>query len=249
MKAWKEPQQKTWGMDYSVGLTDEFEKIIDAAIEKIEPFSHKEVSRLTTYFKVKGEEVCSHHDTCDNQKCINAAKRAIREDYGKGTHIEECWTDNDGDHENIEICSVCEKPLNESLTWCESELQYIEGETCNAEFFKHQAFLIHAILNSTPTQGCKIDNYAKHQEGKILEKALQRREDFFQRILKLAESVISAFKNDAEIDILEPEVIEYGYFKFEVKNKIKCRGESSRNLSLTLKGKRSVIAKRIKIFE
>jgi hypothetical protein len=191
MKAWKEPEIERWGINYRPGLTDEFEKLIDLAQEKIEPFANKEISRNTYYFKVKGEEVSSEYDCCDDEKCIKEAKKAIRENHGKGIRVEECYSDNDGDHESIEICSVCGKPLNEWLTWCESELDYLEEDKpWSAQFFKDQAFLITAILRSTPTMDCDISNYAKHQGGKILEDDLQEREDFFQRIGQLAQAVI-----------------------------------------------------------
>jgi hypothetical protein len=193
MKAWNEPKNESWGIDFRPGLTDDFENLIDLAKEKIEPFSNKEISRFTYYFKVKGEEVSSEFDCCDDENCIKQAKKAIREQYGKGTHIEECYWDNDGDHENIETCSVCGKPLNEWLTWCDSELEYLEeNKPWNAQFLADEGFVIGVILNSTPTMDCDISGYAKHQRGEILEAALQSREDFFQRIGQLAQSVIDA---------------------------------------------------------
>lgn len=193
MKLWKEPIEQRFGTNYNVGLTDEFEEIIETAKEKIHPFAQQEVSGLTTYFRVKGEDVSSEYDTCDNQKCIDASKRNIREHYGKGTRVEECWTENDGDHDKIEICTVCSKPLNEYLTWCESELDHLEqNKPWNAEFLKEEGFLILAILESMPTGDCKIDSYHITKGGQVLENALQRREKFFQRILELAQAVISA---------------------------------------------------------
>jgi hypothetical protein len=52
MKTWKEPKLTNWGMDYRVGLTDEFEIIIELAKNTIRPFAKKEISRLTYYFTV-----------------------------------------------------------------------------------------------------------------------------------------------------------------------------------------------------
>lgn len=193
MKAWKDPKNEKWGINYRPGLTEEFKKKIELAEEKIEPFSHKEISRYTYYFKVRGEEISSEFDCCDDENCIKEAKKAIREQYGKGTHIEECYWDNDGDHENIETCSVCGKPLNEYLTWCDSELQYLEeNKPWNAQFLADEGFVIGVILHSTPTMDDDISGYAKYQRGEILQKALQSREEFFQRIGQLAQSVIDA---------------------------------------------------------
>lgn len=192
MKAWKEPTTESWGVNYRPGLTLEFEELIEKAKEKIAPFSRKETSRTTYFFKVRGNEV-SGFDCCDNIDCITASKKAIRAQYGKGTHIEERYFDNDGDHESIETCCICGKPLNESLTWCESELEYLEeNQPWDSKFLKDEGFLIGAILNSTPTMDCDILGYAKYQKGEILDEALQEREVFFSRIGQLAQSVIDA---------------------------------------------------------
>jgi hypothetical protein len=193
MKSWKEPTKERWGMDYRPGITEEFSQLIKLAKEKIEPFSYKEISRYTYYFKVKGEEISSEFDCCDDEKCIKEAKKAIRKQYGKNTHIEECYSDNDEDHESIEICSICGKPMNEYLTWCNSELEYLEeNKPWDAQFLADEGFVIGVILDSTPTMDCNISDYAKYQKGETLQKALQSREEFFQRIGKLAQSVIDA---------------------------------------------------------
>ena len=191
MKIWKDPEKKSWGIDYRPGLTDEFEQLIELAKEKIRPFSHKEISRTTYYFKVKREEVSREFDCCDDKNCIKQSKKALRKEYGKGTHIIVCYYDNDGDHEHIELCSVCGKPLNEWLTWCSYELEYLEQyKPWTAEFLSNEGFLIGVILNSTPTMDSNISDYAKHQKGKIIQNALQSREKFFQRIVELAQAVI-----------------------------------------------------------
>lgn len=190
MKAIKDPVQENYGISYSARFTDEFEKLIESAIEKIEPFSEKEVSRWTYYFKVKGEEVSSEFDCCDAEKCIKQTKADIRKRYGKGTHVREVYYDNDGGHENIEICCQCGKPLNERLTWCDSELEYIEQhKPWTPEFLKDEGFLIHCIFQSSPTMDCDVSNYSKNDSDR-LKKALENREQFFQRIGDLAQFIM-----------------------------------------------------------
>jgi hypothetical protein len=187
MKALKDPVRESYGMCYSARPTDEFEKLIETAKDKIAPFSIEEVSRIKVYFKIEDEEVSSEFDCCDNDECIIEAKEAVRGRYGQEADIEECYYDNDGDHENIETCSVCCKPLNEYLTWCESELEYLEeNKPWDAQFLKDQGFLINCILNSTPSMDCDISRYSQCQGGEILQEALKEREDFFQRIGELA---------------------------------------------------------------
>jgi len=190
MKALKDAYMENYGICYLPYFTENFDKLITGAMEKIEPFSHKEISQMTVYFQVRGEGVSSEYDCCDNEKCIKQSKADIRKDYGKKTHVEECWYDNDGDHECIETCSQCGKPLNEFMTWCESELEYIEGIELNVDTLKDEAFLIYCILQSVPSNDCDISGYHQYQGGKILEDALERREKFYQRIGKLAKTII-----------------------------------------------------------
>jgi hypothetical protein len=190
MKLLKDPTKESYGISYCPYITEEFEELIDLAKKKIEPFSHKEISRDIYYFRVRDEEVSSEFDCCDDEKCVKEAKKAIREQYGKGTHVEECYSDNDGDHENIETCSVCGKPLNEYLTWCKYELEILEEhKPWTIDFIKEEGFTISVILESIPTMDYDISGYARHQGGEILQEALQQREDFFQRILLLVQVV------------------------------------------------------------
>lgn len=192
MKAIKNLIKERFGICYLTRFTDEFQELINKAQNKIKPYSSKETSRWTYYFKVKDEEVSSDFDCCDNEDCIKQSKSEIRKVYGKGTHVEECYYDNDGDHENIELCSQCSKPLNEWLTWCDSELEYIEQcKPWNIQFIKDEGFLIYCIFQSSPTQDNAISEYHKHQKGDILIKALEQREQFFQRIGELANFIIN----------------------------------------------------------
>jgi len=193
MKAIKNPVKDTYGMCYSARFSDEFEKLIESAIEKIKPFSKKEISRWTYYFIVNDEEVSGEFDCCDNENCIKQTKADIRKQYGKGTHVEEVCYSNDGDHESIDTCCQCGKPLVGWLTWCDDELKYLEQcKPWTTEFLKDEGFLIHCILQSSPTMDCSISDYAKYQGGDILKKALESREQFFQRIGNLAQCIIKA---------------------------------------------------------
>jgi hypothetical protein len=187
MKALREPIRD----NYSAYFTDEFNELIESAREKIYTFVKESVSQYTVYFKVRGEEVSNEYDCCDNEKCIKQSKADIRKQYGKGIHIEECWYYNDGDHDRIELCSQCSKPLNEWLTWCKEELEYLEEhKPWDVEFLKDESFLIHCILQSSPTMDYRIYDYHIHQGGDILKKALKDREQFFQRIGELAKRIL-----------------------------------------------------------
>ncbi len=88
---------------------------------------------------------------------------------------------------------MCGKPLNEFLTWCEYELEYLEeNKPYNTEFLINEAFLINAIFQSIHNViDCSISQYAINKGGGILKNELNARELFFQRIAELAQSVIN----------------------------------------------------------
>lgn len=191
MKAIEDNELKSSGWDYSTEMTDEFEQLVKVALEKIMPHNTTETNPYTTYFRIKGKDI-NDYDCCNDPKCIKKAKKAIHEHYGKGIHIEECQSANDGDHERIEICTICGSPFNEWLTWCIDELKYIEGEKpWTKEFIIDEAFTIQAILQSQPTMDERISRYHGRQGGDILKEALADREAFFQRIVELSNSVIN----------------------------------------------------------
>ena len=199
----KQPIQDSWGISYLTQLTDEFENLIYKAKNKIEPISnesedYKNLNKEICFFeaRVKGgeyEEVSSEYDCCGDRACVKYAKAAIRKEYGKYTHVREIYSDNDGDQEGIERCHICGRPLNEWLTWCRDELEYLEElKPYTNKIIKEEAFTIFCILQSQPTNDESISEYAKHQGGEILQQSLKRREEFFKRIQELAQAVIDA---------------------------------------------------------
>jgi hypothetical protein len=184
VKALKDPEE-LYGI---VKHTDEFEELIESAKDKIHFYiTNTQVSHYTVYFEVNGEPVSSEYDCCDDKKCIKQAKANIRAHHGKGTHVVDIWTSNGKDYDCIETCSICGKPLNEWLTYCRNELEYLEEHEWTAEFIKNEAFYIYAILQSSPTMDYNPSLYAM---STYPDKALENRERFFQRIGKLAKAVI-----------------------------------------------------------
>lgn len=174
-------------------FTEEYKSLIEDARDKIAPYIDGSKSYMTVYYEVRGEEVGREFDTCDEVKCIKAAKKRIREQYGKGTKVKEVWYHNDGDHESIEICSSCGIPLNEWLTWAKEELEHLEGtQKWDSEFLISEGFLIHAILQSSPTIDYCLTPYQKHNGGEILAQGIHWKEKFHQRIIRLAQAVLES---------------------------------------------------------
>ena len=195
MKAILDPVLEKYGWCLSTYPTDEFRELLNKAEIIIEPLVSETVSDTIVCYEVK-EDCLDSFNTCDNQKCIKSAKAEIRKIYGKYTRVSEEWTSNDGDYERIEICSQCEQPLNNFLTWCRDDLEYIEEYyPLSCEFIKKEAFVIHSILQSSPTCDAELNNYHNYSQTKIEQQDIDIRENFFQRIVHLAESVVYASKS------------------------------------------------------
>jgi hypothetical protein len=197
MKAIQDPVMDKYGTNYSMGFTPEFLALIEAAEAKIRHLvPSDEVSDTIIYFMIDGEDDAGC-DCCTNPECIEQSIKDIRASYGDDVDIEQCATDNLGDHDSIEICTQCGRPLNIWLTWCEGVLEELEfNKPWTPEYLlKDEVFYVYAVLlsNTTgPTSDCEVSGYAKSQGGEILDKALQEREQFFQRVGQLAQAVLDA---------------------------------------------------------
>lgn len=191
MKLFNDPKKTRCGIEYNSGITPEFEEIIKKANDKISLFVSEEVSYNLVYYTHKGEEVGSEHDTCNYNKCIEKAKKEIRSNIGKGKHIQAIVIQNDSDHGKIERCSICEKPLNDCLAWCEYELSYLQEDEYTKENLINNAFVISSILTSMPTLDEKITEYHINTGGSVLQEAIKKRDSFFNRVLELAQAIIN----------------------------------------------------------
>lgn len=183
---------------FRVELSREFEALRVKAIELLYPFAEKElndVSRNTVYFKVKNDEVSSEFDCCDNEKCIERSKKAIRKSYGKGTHVEECWSFNDGDHDDLETCYECGKHLNTQLTWVEHEFEYIKENELTKEFIISEAFVLYCILEAIPSNDHDLNTWSiqEYINGNTL--YVDLRAEFYENLMDLSYSVVNVLNN------------------------------------------------------
>ena len=103
----------------------------------------------------------------------------------------------EGDYDRIDRCYICGCPLNESLTWIESELDHHEEYSIIKDQLKESAtaFDVRVMLEAMPTHDYEISEYEKaHPE--ILPDALKRQSDFVDRVVKYASKVIEVLKEE-----------------------------------------------------
>lgn len=183
--------------DYSMKLTDEQQSIIDKAIELIKPFDKEDCSNSLHFFRKKdidGDEI--GEETCDSDECAKIAAKELRKTYGNFNVFTVYDHYNNGDHERIDSCSVCFRPLNEQLTWVHTEFEHHhEYSITKKDLTKSRtAFDVRCILESMPSIDCKIDNYPIHQNSlgnnKPLKEALKRQSDFVSEVIKYAQLII-----------------------------------------------------------
>lgn len=182
-------------MSEYITLTEPEREIINQAIKLISPFDKEDVSAYTFYYEVKGEEVGREYDTCNCKQCIKLSKNKIRKNYGKYTRVVDVLFHNGGDHENIESCSICFKPLVESLTWIANEFDHHKEHTLNAESMKdsRNAFDIRVILESFPSNDHKLSEYSMNNHDAYA-RHKGYRDDFKNSVIAYAQKVIDNLK-------------------------------------------------------
>lgn len=205
MQLLKAPRQTSYGTEYNAVLTDEFEQLIDQAKEKLDPFVKEKASFAIVYFSGKEGEFDSEHDTCNKKHCIESSKREIRARNGKGIQVKENHTDSYSDRDSVDRCCICGVPFNDSMTWVENELEYLEQEKpWDADFFKDNSFTIVAVFNSIPSADHRPSYYDTHNGEEILNQALKKLNDFYQRIYDLAKAIIDTdFSIEVKTEPLE----------------------------------------------
>ena len=118
--------------DYDLRFSKGQQIVIDAAITALEPFNKEDLSTEIVYFETQDEEGIatdkidfSEYDCCGSHKCVDKTLKELRRKY-PNERIEEVYYRNDGDHNNINRCYQCSRPLNESLTWIDQEFEHHE---------------------------------------------------------------------------------------------------------------------------
>ena len=173
--------------NYRPWLTEEFKGLIEEVKAKLHPLFKHEYAHGLVYFEAEDHDLMDY-DCCTN--CAEKVKKEIQEALSlTDKDIEEYCTDNSGDHEKIERCYSCGVYFNQSLTWVETELDYLEDSEVDLSD-EDYVFTVLAVFGSLPSCDYAIEGYPKHQfslgNGKPLADALKWREEFYERLVKLA---------------------------------------------------------------
>ena len=190
-------------IDYSMKLTDEQQSIIDKAVELLKPFDKEDCSFSLHFFRRKdidGDEIGD--EVCDNEKCVKKYLKQLRSEIGKGKRIYTVYDPyNNGDHERIDSCAICYRPLNEQLTWIKSEFEHHQEYSVTKEDLTESrtAFDVRCMLEAMPSVDYKIDEYHKHQNSlgndKPLKEALKRQSDFVDEVVKYAALIVEVLSS------------------------------------------------------
>ncbi len=187
-------------------LTDEQQSIIDKAVELLKPFDKESCSFSLHFFKEKniyGDEI--GEEVCDDDKCVKKYLKQLRSEIGKGKRIYTVYDPyNNGDHERLDSCAICGRPLNEQLTWIDSEFDYHQEYSVTRESLTESrtAFDVRCMLEAMPTADCRIEGYPIHQNSlgnkKPLEEALGRQNQFINKVVKYAELIVQILGTDGK---------------------------------------------------
>jgi len=189
-------------MDIRIQLNKTQQKTIDRAIKLLEPYAQNEQTKIsysTYYFKIKDEGVLDT-DCCDDKKCIKKTLKNIREEYGKYTRVETICYTNDGDHDKIERCNICGRPLNEFLTWIDDEFKHHKENSITKKDLidPATAFEVKSMLDAMPSCDYEISGYTKHQYslGNLLPLMEEKRNQkkFVAAVVDYAKLIIKELK-------------------------------------------------------
>ena len=165
---------------------------INKAITALLPYAEKEVAQGGYFFRYlkSGDELSSEYDCCD--KCLNKAMKNLRANIPKYTCIEAIYTQNECDNDRINRCSVCNKPLNEYLTWVGQEFEHHRNYSITKEVLTtpENAFDIKVMLESIPS--CDYN----HRDD---EWHLQKQQELANEVVNYAELIINLLNENMTI--------------------------------------------------
>lgn len=189
--------------DYRIQLTDEEESIKDKVLELLYPLNEESTSRMTAYFEEVDEdgdqieELGTEYDVCDDDECINDMLVNLKLSY-PDKKIDYRLYHNNGDHENIERCHQCGKPLNEFLTWVKWEFDYIE-DNMTIEDIKSNTFDLIAVFQSFPSIDYEVSGYDLNQKmlgnNEPIERTLKNQKEFKDKVMGLMNHVIKQIES------------------------------------------------------
>lgn len=174
-----------------VVLTDEQQAIIEKAVEVLNLYDKEEVSYDMYYFENEEEHAYdSEYDTCTKTDCIEASIKAIKENEG-GVEVTKVYTYNNSDQEDIKLCSVCECPLNDTLTWVKYEWDCFKDDVLTIQDIQtsYKAFALKVIFESIPSCDHRLSNYSRN-DREFAYMGLQAQKDLYTAIVAKAQEVI-----------------------------------------------------------
>ncbi len=197
-------------------LSDKQQKIRDLAISLLSPYDKEDVSNYTHYFeRSEGDGYDSDRDTCDKDECVDKSKKNIRLDYGNFAPIIEVYYSNDGDHENIERCCICERPLNSSLTWISQEFEYYRDNFPSKKYLKDSrtAFDLKVIFESIPSIDERRDT---DREKKLLNSVIKTANRVIKGLFPITKEQLDAGENIGGIFTIKGNIIPHVLKKSDI---------------------------------
>lgn len=198
--------KNTW--DYRLTLTEEEKSIKEKVLTLLDSFESESVSRMTTYFVEVDddgdqiEELGTEYDVCDDDICIEGMKADLKLNY-PNTKIDHVYNYNDGDHENIERCHQCGKPLNEYMTWISMEIDhYLQDKPTFERLNKYpsEVFDLVAIFQSFPSIDEEMGQYQLHQKmlgnTEPFESKIKQQQEFKESVIGLIKHVINEIEKN-----------------------------------------------------
>jgi len=160
--------------------------LLPYAKEKIE-----KVSSSLRYFTIDGEDSFDY-DVCNDEGCIAKMHAQLIEEYPHSS-IESKYSAGDSDHEVLSSCAICGRPLNTQLTWVEYTVDCFldDKEEWSKELFISNAFRLYCVYDALPSIDYNPSEWDKKQYHKGNTRSIDLRTEFYEKIMELADSIIT----------------------------------------------------------
>ncbi len=175
-------------------ITEHQQKIIDLAKLVLSPYNKEVTPRYITYFEIQNnngdclQELESEHDCCDDDECIKTQLKSLRKEFKR--KIGSRYQDS-GDYDYFKECSICYKPLNDSIIFSEDEFSH-QIKNCNKlDSFtnSNSSMQIIAVLDSFRSSEYNISTYEKNDTQRFKE-AVSNQKNKIKQVVRFSKKII-----------------------------------------------------------
>lgn len=176
-------------------ITEHQQKIIELAKLVLSPYNKEVTPSYITYFEIQDkngdcrQELESENDCCNDDKCIKTQLKLLRKEFKKKIGSRYQYS---GDYDYFKECSICYKPLNDSINFSYDELNHQIKNHNKLDSFKssNSSMQIIAVLDSFRSSEYNISTYEKNDIVRF-NNAILKEKNKIKRVVRYCKKIIN----------------------------------------------------------